>query len=90
MASPSTNGDDDGAHKFTDRDRHFMRLALREAEGALDEGEVPVGCVIVMGDRVVASGRNRTNASKNVSEDRAHARASERSHARARTHESVA
>jgi tRNA(Arg) A34 adenosine deaminase TadA len=29
-------------------DVHFMKLALRVAEKALDDGEVPVGCVIVM------------------------------------------
>ena len=28
-------------------DNHFMRLALREAEKAAAEGEVPTGCVIV-------------------------------------------
>ena len=28
-------------------DEHFMRMALREASRAADEGEVPLGCVIV-------------------------------------------
>ena len=28
-------------------DEHFMRMALREAEKAADDGEVPTGCVIV-------------------------------------------
>jgi len=28
-------------------DEHYMRLALQVAERALEEGEVPVGCVIV-------------------------------------------
>ena len=28
-------------------DEHFMRMALREAEKASDDGEVPLGCVIV-------------------------------------------
>ncbi|HOD67062.1 MAG TPA: tRNA adenosine(34) deaminase TadA [candidate division Zixibacteria bacterium] len=37
-----------------------MRLALREAEQAFEEGEVPVGAVVVQGDRVIGRGANRT------------------------------
>ncbi len=36
-----------------------MKLALREAEQALAENEVPVGAVIVHGDRVIASAHNQ-------------------------------
>lgn len=36
-----------------------MRLALREAERAAREGEVPVGAVVVQGDRLVARAHNR-------------------------------
>lgn len=36
-----------------------MRLALAEAELACQEDEVPVGAVIVQGDRVVASAHNQ-------------------------------
>ena len=32
---------------FFPRDEHFMRLALREAERALEHDDVPIGCVIV-------------------------------------------
>jgi tRNA(adenine34) deaminase len=38
---------------------HFMRQALREAEAALAEDEVPVGAVIVQGERVIASAHNQ-------------------------------
>jgi tRNA(adenine34) deaminase len=38
----------------------FMDLALAEARAAADEGEVPVGCVIVRDGVVIARGRNRT------------------------------
>ena len=41
-----------------DRDEHFMRMALAEAEKALQEGEVPVGAVVVLGDAVIASAHN--------------------------------
>ncbi len=36
-----------------------MRLALREAQRAAREGEVPVGAVVVRGERVVARAHNR-------------------------------
>lgn len=39
----------------------FMEEALREAERALEAGEVPVGCVVVQGGAVVSRGHNRTN-----------------------------
>jgi tRNA(adenine34) deaminase len=38
---------------------HFMKLALDEAERAFREEEVPVGAVIVHGDRVVARAHNQ-------------------------------
>lgn len=38
---------------------YYMRLALREAEQALAEDEVPVGAVIVSTDRIVASAHNQ-------------------------------
>jgi len=39
-------------------DTDFMREALREAELALSEGELPVGCVIVHNDEIIARGHN--------------------------------
>jgi tRNA(adenine34) deaminase len=36
-----------------------MRLALREAQQALEEDEVPVGAVIVHGEHVIASAHNQ-------------------------------
>ena len=44
------------------RDALFMRHALGEARAALVQGEVPVGCVLVRGERIVARGHNRANA----------------------------
>jgi len=38
--------------------RRWMKSALREAELALEEGEVPVGAVVVRGDQVVGRGHN--------------------------------
>ena len=39
-------------------DEQFMREALAEAEAARDDGEVPVGAVVVLGGGVIARGRN--------------------------------
>lgn len=39
-----------------------MHRALREAEAAAVEGEVPVGCVIVSEGRVIGRGHNRVEA----------------------------
>lgn len=44
---------------------HFMRLALNKASEALEDREVPIGCVIVWKNDVIASGRNDVNRSKN-------------------------
>lgn len=41
-----------------ERDEAFMRLALEEAEIALEHGDVPVGAVLVRGDDVVAKAHN--------------------------------
>lgn len=40
-------------------DPRWMREALREAEAALSDGEVPVGAVVVREGRVVGRGRNQ-------------------------------
>jgi tRNA(adenine34) deaminase len=39
-------------------DQTFMRAALDEARVALSRGEVPVGCVIVVGGEIVGRGHN--------------------------------
>ncbi len=41
---------------------NFMDLALQEAKLAAERGEVPVGAVVVSGDRVVAQAGNETRA----------------------------
>lgn len=38
----------------------FMEMALQEARTAGHRGEVPVGCVLVRGDKVIARAGNRT------------------------------
>jgi tRNA(adenine34) deaminase len=43
---------------FFPRDEYFMRLALREAERALEHDDVPIGAVIVRDGEVIAAARN--------------------------------
>lgn len=40
------------------RHAEFMKIALREAEKAFEEGEVPVGAVIVHNNAIIAKGHN--------------------------------
>ncbi len=44
----------------------FMRLALEQAKISADEGEVPVGAVIVRNGELVSVGRNRREKEKNA------------------------
>lgn len=39
-------------------DEKFMRQALNEAEKAFEQEEVPIGAVVVAGDRVIGRGHN--------------------------------
>jgi len=40
-------------------DEHWMSIALQEAQAAAAAGDVPVGAVVVIEDRIVSRGRNR-------------------------------
>lgn len=41
------------------REEKFMHAAIRAAESGLKKGEVPIGAVVVYGDKVVSRGYNR-------------------------------
>ena len=43
-----------------------MKAALREAKKAYKLDEVPIGCVIVQNDKIIARGYNRRNTDKNT------------------------
>lgn len=43
-----------------------MRVALEEALRALDEGEIPIGAVVVAGGRIIGRGHNMTEALNDV------------------------
>ncbi|WP_026499833.1 tRNA adenosine(34) deaminase TadA [Caldibacillus debilis] len=41
-----------------DRNEYYMRMAIEEAKKAEEKQEVPIGCVIVLGDTVIARAHN--------------------------------
>ncbi|MBF1528750.1 nucleoside deaminase [Segatella salivae] len=43
-----------------DKDEQFMRKALYEAQRAAEEGEIPIGAVIVCNDRIISRAHNLT------------------------------
>ena len=46
------------SERFFPRDEYFMRLALREAERALEHDDVPIGAVVVRDGEVTAPAHN--------------------------------
>lgn len=47
-------------------DERFMKQAITQAKKAYALEEVPIGCVIVYQDRIIARGYNRRNTDKNT------------------------
>lgn len=47
-------------------DTYFMKKALQEAQMAFDKGEIPVGAVVVIDNRVIARGHNLTETLNDV------------------------
>ncbi len=48
------------------KEEKYMKEAIRQARKAWKLNEVPVGCVIVREDRIIARGYNRRNTDKNT------------------------
>ncbi len=47
-------------------DEYFMRKALVEAKAAFAEGEIPVGAIVMAGDRIIARAHNLTELLNDV------------------------
>lgn len=47
-------------------DTYFMKKALLEAEDAFEKGEIPVGAIIVINDRIIARSHNLTELLNDV------------------------
>ena len=51
---------------FDNPDEYYMQQALREARAAFDEGEIPVGAVIVGNGSIIARAHNNTERLQDV------------------------
>lgn len=47
-------------------DNYFMAEAMRLAELAFEEGEIPVGAVVTIGERIIGKGYNQTEKLRDV------------------------
>lgn len=52
--------------EMINRDIYFMKEALKEAKKAFNKNEIPVGCVIVLDDQIIARGHNLRQTKKSV------------------------
>ena len=50
----------------SERDARFMAAAIELARQAAEEGEVPVGAVVVKDDKIIGRGRNRRERGKSA------------------------
>ena len=48
------------------QDEKYMKAAIKQAKKAYVLDEVPIGCVIVQNDKIIARGYNRRNTDKNT------------------------
>ena len=46
------------------KDEKYMKEAIKQAKKAAAVGDVPIGCVVVYQDRIIARGYNKRNAKK--------------------------
>lgn len=51
---------------LSDVDHFYMGEALKEARLALEEGEVPIGAVVVSGDEIIGRGHNSTEGLSDI------------------------
>ena len=49
-----------------DRDNYFFKEAVKQARKAGEIGDVPIGCVIVFEDKIIARAYNRRNKDKST------------------------
>jgi hypothetical protein len=52
--------------EYMDRDNYFLKEAVKQAKKAGEIGDVPIGCVIVFEDKIIARAYNRRNKDKST------------------------
>lgn len=71
MAGNSTSNHEQCTHQIMNElsihsDEHFMRQALREAERAFEEKEIPVGAVVTCNNKIIARAYNQVQCLNDV------------------------
>ncbi|KAL1514241.1 hypothetical protein ABEB36_003528 [Hypothenemus hampei] len=64
--SNDANSDISAVITLADHEQYFMEKAFFYARQALDKQEVPVGCIFVYENNILAVGRNEVNKTKNA------------------------
>ncbi|XP_041661787.1 tRNA-specific adenosine deaminase 2 [Cheilinus undulatus] len=62
----SRAGSEEGSGLSEDQIQRWMSRAFDMAKDALENGEVPVGCLLVYNDNIIGEGRNEVNETKNA------------------------
>ena len=52
--------------EYMDRDNYFLKEAVKQAKKAGEIGDVPIGCVIVFEDKIIARAYNRRDKDKST------------------------
>ncbi|KAK9711088.1 Cytidine and deoxycytidylate deaminase zinc-binding region [Popillia japonica] len=53
-------------NELSESEKHYMEIAFTYAQDALRNQEVPVGCIFVYNNEIVAKGRNTVNETRNA------------------------
>lgn len=51
---------------MNDKDIKYMKIALEEAKKAYDKGEIPVGSIVVLDDKIISKGHNLRDSNQIV------------------------
>ena len=65
-ASCCVSGENTNSTSSEPDDKYFMEMAIEEAEKAIPNGDVPIGCVLVKDGKVISSAYNRRNLDHSV------------------------
>lgn len=51
---------------LSDQDSHYMQLALKQAQIAYEQNEIPIGALVVIHDKIIAKAHNQTELLQDV------------------------
>lgn len=62
----SVSNDPSDIDNLSESAKNYMEIAFQHAHDALKNQEVPVGCIFVYDDKIIAKGRNTVNETRNA------------------------